>query len=209
MAPVARFKYAKSSIQTISDNINSILSKLKNENNSIGTRLNDLKSQLKRRKKRISSRNDLRLKINQLEDRINEAENQQKKCIHSIKYYTFCNNIASSDPSSNRLWFLQSDRCPVCFDDFKIKIKLNHCQHLLCEDCLQSLLERDPESRCPKCRSDIVSYESFDPVMMASEYKVNTLGQRPRRPIVPAEIYRVLRMTDEQILNFQYLINLL
>lgn len=113
MAPATRSNYKKSMYSSVK----LFLSKLKNDNNSINTCLNKLKSLLKCRRKQISYRNDFRLK--QLEDVIEDAKNERKKIIHFFKYYTFCYNIASSDPLNDRLWFLQSDRCPVCLDILK------------------------------------------------------------------------------------------
>lgn len=70
----------------------------------------------------------------------------------SLNYYNYCKNVLSTKPEASTVWFLTDDPCPICMEHNKVMAKLNHCQHLVCEDCIKGMFKSIPASKCPICR---------------------------------------------------------
>ncbi|CAI6370933.1 unnamed protein product [Macrosiphum euphorbiae] len=71
-----------------------------------------------------------------------------------IDYLTFFENVTESNPQNSCIWFLNNGQCPICLSFFKLTVKLNNCQHKICDDCMETLCASIEEM--PFCRlSDV------------------------------------------------------
>ncbi|XP_060862200.1 uncharacterized protein LOC132939173 [Metopolophium dirhodum] len=96
----------------------------------------------------------------------------RRKLEKQITYNDFCQHLLQIDPEDSALWYFTGAECPVCLEKYKHMAKLNNCQHLLCVNCLTSLLETSHS--CPLCRSEIIGYDVFDRTLMRTDYVTAT-----------------------------------
>lgn len=85
-----------------------------------------------------------------------------KKKEYNILKQSLLENINND---KNEIWILDTEKCPVCLEEHKQKIKLNTCQHLVCLSCIQRIINEKQENAdvtCPICRCKIIGYEKFD-----------------------------------------------
>ncbi|XP_029342227.1 E3 ubiquitin-protein ligase rnf8-A-like [Acyrthosiphon pisum] len=130
-------------------------------------------------KKKQNAAEKLRIMIKNTTNEIEKSKNEQdemltvrRKLEKRKTYYDFCQRLLNNDPEDSSLWYFTGAECSVCLDKYQDMAKLNHCQHLLCVDCLTSWFETSHS--CPLCRSEIIGYDVFDRTLMRTEYVTAT-----------------------------------
>jgi hypothetical protein len=120
-------------------------------------------------------------------------------------YYTFLENLIKINPLRTSMWFINKEICSICLAiNVKAVVKINHCQHKLCQACIINLLEKDPQAKCPTCRGEIVSYDLFNVETMTTQYILNT----PKTiPLVASNTFQhgVSNLNPESFYNNEHL----
>ncbi|KAL4123017.1 hypothetical protein QTP88_015250 [Uroleucon formosanum] len=135
-------------------------------------RLERLGNKLKKTQKATEK---LQIMIKNATDEIEKSKNDRddmladrRKLEKLTTYYDFVKHLLNNDPENSALWYFTGAECPVCLDKYKGMAKLNHCQHLLCVNCLTSMFETSQS--CPLCRCEIIGYDVFDRILLRTEH---------------------------------------
>lgn len=112
-------------------------------------------------------------RVNELNNYNTSMKNNVEYINKSIQYYKYCKNMLETKPDNTTVWFLNNKACPICMEINRKSAKLNHCQHLVCEECIDVMLNANPAATCPICCEQIISYEVFDTTIMRNKYIIN------------------------------------
>jgi SNF2 family DNA or RNA helicase len=108
-----------------------------------------------------------------LQQQLQNVQHQRDVATARLKYETqFLKDLQSTQPRliSMSPFLDETDTCSICLDEFKGAVAMTHCGHILCVDCIKTLLAPRPVAECPQCK---VKFKSFAQFNAEASYKRN------------------------------------